>query len=202
MTRHLALLLSAALTSAAHAEPSSPQPPPASPSAAVTQATDSSIEQKNLPEALESAGFTRFASLLSHAGLTEALQGEQPFTCFAPTNEALEKLPAEFTGFIEKNPEHPLLVAWLKYHFFPDEVLDRDALGLLRGSVAWDGRFLTIWVTQGKILMDKSAEITRPDIRAANGIIHGISGILAPNEKTSGKLPETDATPETESGSP
>gem|GEM_PF-2499470 len=141
-------------------------------------ATTEDVSQLQLVDALHHAGFTRFVALLNASGLTKTLAEGGPHTCFVPTDPSFDQLPEHARQRISKDPSDPSVVAWLKYHFAQGEQLDTQALGLERGLLTLDGRMLTIWVTPGKIRIDKHAEIVRPDIRAADGIIHGIGAPL------------------------
>lgn len=132
------------------------------------------VSQLPIVEALQHAGFTRFAALLKASGVAKTLAEGGPHTCFAPTDPAFDQLPEHARQRIRKDPSDPSVVSWLRYHFAQGEQLDIQALGLERGLWTLDGRMLTIWVTPGKIRIDKHAEILRPYIRAADGIIHGI----------------------------
>jgi uncharacterized surface protein with fasciclin (FAS1) repeats len=116
--------------------------------------------------------------VVKSSGLTTTLAEGKIHTCFAPTDAIFDQLPAKAQQLIATDPKHPSVLSWLKYHFAQGETLDTQALGLERGLWTLDERLITIWVTPGKIRLDKHAEILRPDIRAANGIIHGIGAAL------------------------
>ena len=60
------------------------------------------------------AGHTTLLDFVTQAGLAETLSGAGPFTIFAPTNEAFERLPAETAGALAQDPE--LLSKALLYH--------------------------------------------------------------------------------------
>jgi uncharacterized surface protein with fasciclin (FAS1) repeats len=142
--------------------------------------TAHSMDVSHLPivEALDQAGFTRFASVVKSSGLATTLAEGGIHTCFAPTDATFDQLPASAQQLIATDPKHPSVLSWLKYHFAQGETLDTQALGLERGLWTLDERLITIWVTPGKIRLDKVAEILRPNIRAADGIIHGIGSAL------------------------
>lgn len=137
-----------------------------------------------MPQALAAAGFQRFAAMIQAAGLAGALEAEGPFTCFAPADEAFDALPEERRKFFEENPKDESVIRWIQYHFVADEALDHAALGGIRGAVTMDGRFITVWVTPEAVRMDKVSPIVRPDLKASNGVIHGISQPLNPKEPT------------------
>ena len=62
--------------------------------------------------------------LVVKAGLDETLAGDGPFTVFAPTNEAFEKLPKEMIDGLMADPE--VLKNVLLYHVLPSEVQSKD----------------------------------------------------------------------------
>jgi uncharacterized surface protein with fasciclin (FAS1) repeats len=89
--------------------------------------TSSSNTSKNLVDTATAQGsFKTFARALSAAGLNETLRGHGPYTVFAPTDAAFEKLPS---GKLENwlKPENKAeLVSVLNYHVAPGRVLAAD----------------------------------------------------------------------------
>src|SRR5688572_32507306 len=77
---------------------------------------------------IETAGaagsFTTLAKAIEAAGLTETLKGEGPFTVFAPTDEAFDKLPEGTLDALLKDKEK--LAAILTYHVVPGKVPSAD----------------------------------------------------------------------------
>merc|ERR1712001_569008 len=78
-----------------------------------------SLGQK-LPDVLTREGATTLVDLVVKAGLAETLNGDGPFTIFAPTNEAFEKLPQSDLEQLLANPE--ALKKVLLYHVIPAEI--------------------------------------------------------------------------------
>ena len=75
---------------------------------------------QSLPEVLTREGATTLVDFVVKAGLAETLSGDGPFTVFAPTNEAFERLPKSTVEALTANPE--LLKKVLLYHVVPSEL--------------------------------------------------------------------------------
>ena len=75
---------------------------------------------QSLPEVLTREGATTLVDFVVKAGLAETLSGDGPFTVFAPTNEAFDKLPKSTVDALMANPD--LLKKVLLYHVIPAEV--------------------------------------------------------------------------------
>jgi uncharacterized surface protein with fasciclin (FAS1) repeats len=122
-------------------------------------------------------GFSTLVAALEAADLVGALQGEGPFTVFAPTDAAFAALPA---GLLDKLllPENlESLTAILLYHVvegavFSNELLDGD-------TVTLEGSSVTTLVTAGGVTVN-DANVTTADIAATNGVIHVIDKVLIP----------------------
>ena len=120
--------------------------------------------------------FTTLAAALQAAGLVETLQGEGPFTVFAPTDEAFKKLPE---GTVEALLQDiPALTEILLYHvvaghFEAADVIARSELETVGGGL------LTVKVEEGKVMINQ-AQVVIPDVKASNGVIHAIDSVLIP----------------------
>jgi len=131
-----------------------------------------------MPEALAKAGFTKFAGMIEAAGLKEDLEQDGPFTCFAPTDDAIQSMPEEVLKKISEDPKGELTVAWIKYHFVKGVALKHEHLMKIPGANGYADRYLRVWVTPEKIAINRVCELTRFDIEAANGVIHESSRVL------------------------
>ena len=129
-----------------------------------------------MPQALAAAGFKRFSALIEAAGLTKSLESEGPFTCFAPTDAAFEGMSAAKKQFFQENPKDETVIRWIQYHFIEGLAMDRGTLvAKVSGAHTMDKRYLRVWVTPGQISINKTSPLVITDIKAANGIIHGVS---------------------------
>jgi uncharacterized surface protein with fasciclin (FAS1) repeats len=121
-------------------------------------------------------GFSTLVAALTAAGLVETLQGEGPFTVFAPNDEAFAALPA---GLLEKLllPENiEVLKSILTYHVVAGKVMSTDVTAGDATSV--EGSTLALGVMDGVQVND--ATVIAADVEASNGVIHVINKVLVP----------------------
>ena len=148
---------------------------------ALTQAPDQASQEgtsaeNNIVEVAVAAGsFTTLATALEAAGLVETLQGDGPFTVFAPTDEAFAKLPAGALDDLLANPEK--LKAVLLLHVVDGKVTAADVSGLSEAT-ALSGGTLAIDTSDG--VKVGGATVTQADVMASNGVIHIIDTVLLP----------------------
>ncbi len=122
--------------------------------------------------------FKTLATLLDKAGLVGALQGEGPFTVFAPTDAAFAKLPKETVDSLLKPENKDQLAAILKFHVVQGRVYS-DAAAKGAEVATLQGQTIT---TKGKggTVMVQNATVTKADIDASNGVIHVIDTVILP----------------------
>jgi uncharacterized surface protein with fasciclin (FAS1) repeats len=127
--------------------------------------------------ALSNPDFSTLVAALQKAELVEALQGEGPFTVFAPTNAAFEKLLKGLNIKAEDLLNHPQLADVLLYHVVAGKVLSTD---LVNGMTAetLNGQTITVDLTMGVKI--NSSTVTAADIEASNGVVHVIDAVLVP----------------------
>ncbi len=114
---------------------------------------------------------------LAHAGLVEALQGQGPFTVFAPTDDAFAAAGIDLTTF-DTDEENATLVDILTYHVYAGSV---EAAQVTDGMTATmlNGDDATFTVTNESVMIG-DATVTMADVMASNGIIHVIDKVLMP----------------------
>ena len=121
--------------------------------------------------------FSTLVAAVSAAGLVETLQGEGPFTVFAPTNAAFDALPA---GLVDKllMPENKdVLVKILTYHVVSGAIMAADVTA---GDVASvEGGMIAVTTNDGGVQVN-GASVVSPDILASNGVIHVIDAVILP----------------------
>jgi len=128
--------------------------------------------------AVNNEHFSTLVAAVKAAGLAETLSGSGPFTVFAPTNAAFEKLPA---GTVEKllKPENKgQLVKVLTYHVVPGKVMAKDVVKLNKATTV-EGSDVAIAVSGGTVTVD-NAEVIKTDINSSNGVIHVIDTVILP----------------------
>lgn len=126
------------------------------------------------------AGAGSFQTLLQAAvaaGLDEALQGDGPFTVFAPTDEAFAQIPEETLTALLKDKQQ--LAAVLKYHVVAGNVLAKDVVKLSKAQTL-QGDSVPISTSSYGVQVD-GAKVVKTDILCSNGVIHVIDSVLLPD---------------------
>ncbi len=135
--------------------------------------------KKDIVDTAVAAGeFTTLAAALEAAGLVETLKGEGPFTVFAPTDAAFEKLPAGAVENLLKPENKDQLIAVLTYHVVPGKVMSADIAGQTLEVATVEGSTISVDATDG-VKVDE-ATVTKADIKASNGVIHVIDTVVMP----------------------
>ena len=134
--------------------------------------------------AVGNPSFTTLVSLVQKAGLAATLAGPGPFTVFAPTNAAFEKLraaaPATFAAVTSDNA---LLAKVLTYHALAGSTKSPAAIASAQsgGSVTTvQGEPIKLSLVGGKLTLNGASTVTQADILATNGVIHVIDTVLVP----------------------
>ncbi|MGL4738513.1 MAG: fasciclin domain-containing protein [Cellulosilyticaceae bacterium] len=139
---------------------------------------------KNIVEiATSDPQFSTLVTALQAAGLVDTLQGEGPFTVFAPTNEAFAKLPAGTLNTLLKPENKQMLVDILTYHVTSGKVSAQDVAKLNGKEIKMvNGKPVKITVKDGKVYIN-NAQVTKTDIMAKNGVIHVIDTVILPPQQ-------------------
>lgn len=146
---------------------------------------------KNIVEnAINSKDHTTLVAAVKAAGLVETLSSKGPFTVFAPTNAAFDKLPAGTVGTLVKPENKAMLTSILTYHVVPGRISGKDLMTWIKKN---DGKYmaktvqgeeLTFWMKGQKLYVtdakNNSAQITIADVNQSNGVIHVIDTVLMP----------------------
>ncbi len=134
------------------------------------------VAKKDIVDTAVSAGsFTTLAAALTEAGLIDTLKGDGPFTVFAPTDEAFEKIPADQLEAILADKE--LLTSILTYHVVSGKVLAEDVMALDSATTV-QGADVAISTADG--VKVNNANVVKTDIMTSNGVIHVIDTVLVP----------------------
>jgi uncharacterized surface protein with fasciclin (FAS1) repeats len=142
-----------------------------------------SMAKKDIVETAKEAGdFTTLVKALDAAGLVETLKGEGPFTVFAPSDAAFDKLPDGTVQNLLKPENKDKLTSILTYHVVPGKVMASDVKGKEMQADTVEGTQLSIDATDG--VMIGEAKVTKADIEASNGVIHVIDTVLMPEGTT------------------
>ena len=129
--------------------------------------------------AVNAGQFTTLAAALNAAGLVQTLKGPGPFTVFAPTDAAFNKLPPGTVADLLKPENKAKLVAVLTYHVVPGKVMSGSLTGKVTNAATVQGQSVKIDATMGGVMVD-NARVTAADIQATNGVIHVIDTVILP----------------------
>ena len=122
------------------------------------------------------SNFDTLESLLQQAGLVETLQGRGPFTVFAPTDAAFERVPQSTLDALAQDPDQ--LRAVLLYHVAQGRRTARRVVNT-RSIKTVNGKRVRVRVRGSRVSIN-NARVTRTNIRASNGVIHVINRVLIP----------------------
>lgn len=122
--------------------------------------------------------FSTLVAALQEAGLVETLQGDGPFTVFAPTNAAFDKLLTDLGITADELLAQPDLADVLTYHVLSGNVMASDLTDGMTAETV-NGEELTFDLSGDPMVNDSM--ITSTDIEASNGIIHVIDTVLVPS---------------------
>lgn len=128
--------------------------------------------------AVGSKDHTTLVTAVKTAELVDVLSNAGPFTVFAPTNAAFDKLPAGTVADLLTPEKKDALTDILQYHVYVG-VIEAEALtdGRVLGEV--NGGNITITIVDGKPVINGKAHILA-SIKASNGVIHVIDEVLLP----------------------
>jgi len=146
---------------------------------------------KNIVEnAMNSADHTTLVAAVKAAGLVDTLSGAGPFTVFAPTNAAFEKLPAGTVDTLLKPENKKMLTDVLTYHVVAGKMSAADLAKAIEAGggnaklTTVEGGTLTATMSGNTItLTDEKggkSTVTQGDVMQSNGVIHVVDTILMP----------------------
>ena len=145
-----------------------------------------------IQNAVNSSDHTTLVAAVKAAGLVDTLEGPGPFTVFAPTNEAFDKLPAGTVDSLLKPENKSLLTKVLTYHVVMGRLSSSDLLKKIRDGngtaelTTVEGGKLWVMLHDGKHIMLKdekggTALVTIANVFQSNGVIHVIDTVVMPN---------------------
>lgn len=137
-------------------------------------------EPKDIVDTAVGAGsFKTLVAAVKAAELVDTLKGKGPFTVFAPTDEAFEKVGKEKIEELLKDKK--ALAAILTYHVVPGKVMAEDAVKLDgKSAKTVNGKEIKIEVKDGKVYLNGKAAVIKADIVTSNGVIHVIDAVILP----------------------
>ncbi len=135
---------------------------------------------RNLVDQVKADGsFSTFARALEATRYADVLADDGPYTVFAFTDYAFQRLPASFREFLFSRAGKSTLEQVLAYHLIPGRAMSTDMFGRVYEVPTLDGHTLTI-EGQMDFIRVNGATVMRPDILAANGVIHELDYVIIP----------------------
>lgn len=146
---------------------------------------------KNIVEnAVNSKDHTTLVAAVAAAGLVETLQSPGPYTVFAPTNAAFEKLPAGTVDNLVKPENKAILTSILTYHVVAGKMNAKDIVkaikkggGTAEITTVQGGKIWLMMQGSDVVLKDEKgnmAKVTIADVAQSNGVIHVIDTVVMP----------------------
>ena len=142
-----------------------------------TEAMEEPMTEDTIVDVAVANEFNTLVAAVQAAGLVETLQGEGPFTVFAPTDEAFAALPEGTLESLLEDPE--ALAEILTYHVVAGEVLAADVVEL-DSATSVQGEEIAIAVVDGGVVLNGSANVVATDVEASNGVVHVIDAVILP----------------------
>lgn len=140
--------------------------------------------------AVNSKDHTTLVAAVKAAGLVETLQGDGPFTVFAPTNKAFDKLPEGTVATLLKPENKKKLQTILTYHVVPGDMKAADIVAAIKkgnGTATFTtvsgGKLMAMLKGKKVVLKDENggiATVTIADVNQSNGVIHVIDSVVLP----------------------
>ena len=147
---------------------------------------------KNIVENASAApNLTTLVAAVKAAGLVDTLEGPGPFTVFAPTNDAFDKLPPGTVDNLIKPENQNALKKILTYHVVPGRVTAHKLIAMIKKDggqtqlkTVEGGTITAMLDGDNVVLKDEKggiATVTQADVMQKNGVVHVINAVLMPN---------------------
>ena len=141
-----------------------------------------------IDNAVNSKDHTTLVAAVKAAGLVETLKGKGPFTVFAPTNEAFDKLPKGTVETLLKPENKGMLTSILTYHVLAGNYSSKDIMMAIKkgnGTASFKtvsgGTLMAMMHGNGIMLKDEKggmSMVTIADVNQSNGVIHVIDTVV------------------------
>ena len=148
---------------------------------------------KNIIEnAVNSKDHTTLVAAVTAAGLVETLQSKGPFTVFAPTNAAFDKLPAGTVETVLKPENLKTLQTILTYHVVAGKMNASDIAKAIKAgkgkatlNTVSGGTLVAMMQGKDLIITDENggkSKVTIADVNQSNGVIHVVDTVVLPKQ--------------------
>jgi len=149
------------------------------------------MSKKDIVEvAMGSDAHSTLVAAVKAADLVGALKGDGPFTVFAPTNAAFDKLPEGTLTSLLKPENKNQLASILTYHVVPADLGSKEVVKAIKAGngkatvETLQGGMLTVMMKDGNVYLEdengNTSKITAVDLQASNGVIHVIDTVVLP----------------------
>jgi transforming growth factor-beta-induced protein len=138
----------------------------------------SAADHKDIVDTAVAGKFNTLVAAVKAAGLVETLKGPGPFTVFAPTDAAFNKLPAGTLEDLLKPENKTKLQEILKYHVVAGDYR-AAAVTKMSSAPTVQGQSVAIKTTGGTVMVD-GARVVKADVVTSNGVIHVIDSVILP----------------------
>ena len=134
--------------------------------------------QSIMEQAASNPDLSTFVTACKAADLQSTLEGEGPYTVFAPTNDAFASLTAGTLESLLLPENKDQLVAILSYHVIPGKVASIDVTAGKSPTV--QGEEMDITIGDDDVIKVNNATVTAADVEATNGVMHVIDQVIMP----------------------
>ena len=153
---------------------------------AVTDAVSPELPDTVVDVAIENDGFDTLVAAVTEADLVATLQGDGPFTVFAPTDDAFAAALEALGLSAEELLASPDLAGILTYHVVPGTLMAEDVLAAIEAGMGTatvetvHGASIEVTLENGMVVLDGTATVTVTDLEAGNGVVHVIDAVILP----------------------
>ncbi len=140
--------------------------------------------------AASNKNFSTLVAAVKAAGLIDVLNGDGPFTVFAPMNDAFAKLPKGTVETLLKPENKKTLTAILTYHVVAGKFVAKDVVKAIKDNYGKfkiktvQGNTLTASLKDGNVILTdvkgNTSKVVLTDVSASNGVIHAIDSVVMP----------------------
>ena len=132
----------------------------------------------------QAGNFRVFLQALETAGLKETLEETGPYTIFAPVDDAFVKMPQSKLHDLFKTENRESLQSLLRNLIVPGNLLSKDLkthdeIKTMKGEELRIESRAGLWVNE--------AQVITPDVKASNGVLHGIDTVLMPQTQATAR---------------
>ena len=146
---------------------------------------------KNIVELAQSQeDLSTLVEALKAADLVSTLEGDGPFTVFAPNNAAFETLPEGTLEELLKPENKDKLASVLTFHVIPEKAMSSD-LSDGQKIATVEGEDVNVMLQDGNVMVD-GAKVVQPDVEASNGVVHIIDAVILPPSMTETDVAKSD----------